>query len=71
MGIFSSMLKAALFSHEYICDECGERMEFEDENESILVCPNCGNSMELEHYGLTDEEYNDLYPSEDEFDEDY
>lgn len=45
----------------YICDECGGKMEFEDENESILICTQCNRSMELEHYGLTDEEYYDVY----------
>ena len=41
-------------------------MEFEDSNEDTLVCIHCGYSMDLDHYGYTDEEYADLYPTEDQ-----
>lgn len=42
-------------------------MEFEDEYEDILVCPACGHSVELEHYGFeNDEEYEALYPTKEE-----
>ena len=51
----------ALKTGIYICPECGEEMAFEDDNKSILVCEHCGYSMDLEHYGYTDEEYEDLY----------
>lgn len=38
-------------------------MEFEDEWEDTLVCPACGHSVDLEHYGMeNDEEYDALYP---------
>ena len=56
---------------KYICEACGGRMEFEDSLESILVCPSCGESVELEHYGLTDEEYDALYPTEGDVTGDY
>ena len=44
-------------------------MEFEDEWETVLVCPQCGESIELDRYGFTDDEYAELYPMEDELDE--
>lgn len=38
-------------------------MEFEDEWGDTLVCPACGHSVDLEHYGMeNDEEYDALYP---------
>ena len=41
----------------------GGLMEFEDEWEDTLVCPACGHSVDLEHYGMeNDEEYDALYP---------
>lgn len=41
-------------------------MEFEDEWEDTLVCPACGHSVDLEHYGMeNDEEYDALYPTRD------
>lgn len=67
MDFFNDKLSEALFTGEYICPDCGGRMEFEDEKwRDTLVCPACGNSMDLDHYGFTDEEYEDLYPTEDE-----
>lgn len=50
-------------------------MQFEDEWEDILVCLECGHSVELERYGMEDnEEYEALYPTREEvcgeFDED-
>lgn len=42
-------------------------MEFEDEWEDTLVCPVCGHSVDLEHYGMeNDEEYDALYPTRDQ-----
>lgn len=50
-----------------ICSECGGLMEFEDEWEDTLVCPACGHSVDLEHYGMeNDEEYDALYPTRDQ-----
>ena len=50
-------------------------MQFEDEWEDILVYLECGHSVELERYGMEDdEEYEALYPTREEvcgeFDED-
>lgn len=43
------------------------RLEFEDEWEDTLVCPACGHSVDLEHYGMeNDEEYDALYPTRDQ-----
>jgi hypothetical protein len=40
-------------------------MEFEDEWEDTLVCPACGHSVDLEHYGMeNDEEYDALSKGE-------
>lgn len=71
MGIFSDALKSALFTGDYICPDCGARMEFEDEEfRDILVCNSCGNSMDLLDYGSTeDERYERLHP-ENPHDED-
>lgn len=66
MSFFNDLLKKAMETGEYICDECGGPMEFENEWRDTLVCPKCGNSMDIDHYGLTDEEYEDLYPTEEE-----
>lgn len=42
-------------------------MQFEDEWEDILVCLECGHSVELEQYGMEDdEEYEALYPTREE-----
>lgn len=59
--MFNEEMIIALKTGIYICPECGEEMVFEDDNKSILVCEHCGYSMDLEHYGYTDEEYEDLY----------
>lgn len=38
-----------------------------DEWEDTLVCPACGHSVDLEHYGMeNDEEYDALYPTRDQ-----
>lgn len=67
MGFFNDLLREALFSGRYICNKCGARMEFEDEWEDTLVCPSCGHSVDLDHYGAEDDEsYEALYPTEEE-----
>lgn len=67
MGIFNEKKVEALLSGEYVCSECGAVMEFEDEWEDILICPECGHSVDLERYGCeSDEEYEALYPTEEE-----
>lgn len=50
-------LKNALFSGNYVCPECGNRMVFEDEQwKDSLVCENCGYSCGLDDYGQDPEE---------------
>lgn len=78
MGFLNDASMEALLSGRYICSECGAKMEFEDEWEDILVCPECGHSVDSEHYGFeNDEDYDALYPTKeevlgyDEEDEDY
>lgn len=67
MSIFNEKQIEAMFSREYICHECGELMEFEDEWEDTLVCPYCGHSIDLDEYGCEDdEEYENLYPTKKE-----
>lgn len=67
MSIFNEEQIKAMFSREYICHECGNLMEFEDEWEDILVCPHCGHSVELDDYGCeNEEEYRNLYPTREE-----
>lgn len=59
--------RAGLFSGIYYCPICHEIMQFEDEVErDDLICPHCGCSEDLDHYGYTDEEYDALYPSMEE-----
>lgn len=75
MSFFNDAQKDALLTGRYICSKCGARMQFEDEWEDILVCLKCGHSVELERYGMEDdEEYEALYPTREEvcgeFDED-
>lgn len=67
MSIFNEEQIKAMFSREYICHECGNLMEFEDEWEDILVCPHCGHSVELDDYGCEGgNEYRNLYPTREE-----
>ncbi len=70
MDILNSARIDALYTGEYTCPYCGGSMEFEDEWETVLVCPSCGESIELDRYGYSDDEYDELYPTEDELDED-
>lgn len=67
MSIFNEKQVEAMFSRNYICNECGTKMEFEDEWEDTLVCPECGHSIDPEHYGFeNDEEYEAQYPTKEE-----
>lgn len=66
MNFFNEKQLNAMKTGVYICENCGSQMEFEDKWEDTLVCPNCGNSTDVEHYGFTDEEYDALYPSYEE-----
>lgn len=75
MIFFNDAQRDGLLTGRYICSECGGLMEFEDEWEDTLVCPACGHSVDLEHYGMeNDEEYlKTMYVTieEDEFAEKY
>jgi transcription initiation factor IIE alpha subunit len=72
-------LRKAFETGIYICPECGGQMEFENDLQLTLICTVCNHDMDYDHYGLTDEEYEDLYPSyedvcgteDEEPDEDY
>ncbi len=67
MSIFNEKQIKAMFSRNYICSKCGGKMEFEDEWENTLVCPQCGHDIDLERYGFeSDEEYEALYPTKEE-----
>lgn len=67
MDFFNDAMREAFRTGRYICDKCGADMIFEDEPlQSILLCENCGNSMDVDHYGFTDEEYEALYPTWEE-----
>lgn len=50
MSFFNDAQKDALLTGRYICSKCGARMQFEDEWEDILVCLECGHSVELERF---------------------
>lgn len=63
MSYFNDKLVEGLFTGNYICNECGSKMEFEDEEvRDVLVCPKCGHSVDLDRYGSEDEE--DIYGEE-------
>lgn len=67
MDFMNDDLKEAMLSGKYICSKCGELMEFEDKWEDILICPVCGHSVDLDHYGFENEEdYEKLYPTPEE-----
>lgn len=71
MSFFNDAQRDALLTGRYICSKCGALMEFEDEWEEVLICPECGHSVDLEHYGFeNDEAYEALYPSKEEVCED-
>lgn len=67
MDFFNEAQVNALITGEYICHKCGALMEFENEWKDILVCPKCGHSVDLEHYGMEDDEdYESLYPKKED-----
>ena len=67
MSIFNEKHKEAMLKKEYICNECGKMMEFEDEWEEVLICPHCGQSVDVDRYGCEDdEEYERFYPTREE-----
>lgn len=66
MSFFNDVQLEALRSGKYYCRECGALMEWEDEWEDVLVCPKCGFSEDSDHYGMSDDEYDSLYPTKEE-----
>ena len=65
MSIFNDAMLKALETGVYICDECGAKMKFADDD--TLWCPKCGNEVDYDHYGYADEdEYNAAYPTREE-----
>ena len=65
--MFNEKQIEAMFGGDYICSECGEKMEFEDQWEETLVCPACGHDVAIERYGMErDEEYEVQYPTREE-----
>lgn len=66
-NFFNNARQEAFDSGFYKCPKCGKPMKFTDEWEDVLVCEYCGYDMDSEHYGLTDEEYENLYPTAEEF----
>lgn len=66
MIFFNEAKIKAFETGRYICEKCGSVMKFENEWEETLVCEKCGHEIELERYGFTDEEYEDLYPTLDD-----
>lgn len=72
MGLLEYIFRH-MISKRYICSQCGGPMEFESDNEDILVCPRCGHSIDSEFYGQEEKTYEDLYPlleEDDDEDED-
>ncbi|MCD7804551.1 MAG: DNA-directed RNA polymerase I [Oscillospiraceae bacterium] len=55
-----------IFPEEHKCPECGAQLEWEDEYEETLVCPECGWECDSDHFRLTDEEYDAQYPTKEE-----
>ena len=48
MSIFNEKQIEAMFSGEYICRECGAKMEFEDDWCAVLICPECGYEVDID-----------------------
>lgn len=72
MSFFNEKQIEAMFGGDYICRECGAKMEFEDEWEDTLICPKCGFETDSDHYGFdSEEEYEALYPTKEEVDRYY
>lgn len=51
MGFFNDKQVEAFETDRYICSECGAVMKFEDKWEDVLICPECGHSIDSDRYG--------------------
>lgn len=58
--LFNKARTEALISGDYFCPNCGEKMVWEDEDREVLLCENCGESMNSDEYGLSEEEREEL-----------
>jgi len=54
---------------KYICPECGSELVFTTSREDELLCENCGYNVELDYYGMSEDEIADMYPGPEEFEE--
>lgn len=64
MNTFDDERFDALFGGNYICSECGAKMQFEDEEwKDTLVCPKCGYSIGIDEFldGGDEENYRPPY----------
>lgn len=56
MGFFNDKQVEAFETDRYICSECGAVMKFEDKWEDVLICPECGHSIDSDRYGCESDE---------------
>lgn len=49
---------------QYDCYECGAVMDVVGD---VLVCPNCGHSVDVEDWVTEAEDYEEYYPTKEEF----
>ena len=63
MSIFNKVQLFGALTSQYICEECGAEMKFGDPMETVLVCPECGYSIDVDDY---DDEDDDDYPTREE-----
>ena len=54
---------------KYVCPRCGNELVFFDDMEDVLVCEKCGYDIDIDEYGLTEDEIADMYPGPEEFEE--
>lgn len=52
---------------KHYCYECGAVMEKADEN--VLVCPDCGHSVDEDDYVTEEEDYEEFYGSRSKYDD--
>jgi hypothetical protein len=71
MSLFNDKQIKAMETGEYICESCGTLMVFEDEFEDSLVCLECGYSTNVDEYGFTEEEYESLFLTKEEYEKKY
>lgn len=72
MGILKKLFEKRrwVLAHtgKYLCAKCGAEMEFEDELEMVLVCPECGHNVTVNQFACDDEEdpYSTIYGDDDD-----